>query len=355
MAGPDRLLMICVKARAYGHGLVPVAKAALAGGADRLCVAYVDEGVELRQAGIKCPIQLLLEPQVSSAADLHHYNLIPTLSSPKLVQRLSELLTEPLTIQVEVDTGMTRVDLKPKDVVSFLNMVKSTGKFKVEGIFSHFSNSHVANDPVSRVITLNQLKSFLETLANCRKAGHQFALTHIASSGAVVHYPEAYLDMIRSGFLVHGIPRSWIHLPLKPALSWKSRVKSVFKVSGGQGVGYERSYITPHNTTLATVACGYADGYPHQLSSGTEVLIQGRRARVVGRVGMNQMVVDVDHIDQIEIGNEVVLIGTQGENSITANDLAKQVGTTPADIVCKISMCVPRVYLSDLSENGSVW
>ena len=346
LAGPGRLLMICVKAQGYGHGLVPVAKAALAGGADRLCVADVEEGVALRQAGIDCPIQLLLQPPASSAPELHRYRLIPSLSSPDVVRGLAEALPGPLTVHVEVDTGMSRVDLKPAEAVDFLDMVKSTGKLQVEGLFSHFSSSHIANDPDARAFTLDQLKLFQETVAACRAAGHRPALTHMANSGATIHYPEAYLDMIRPGFLVYGMPRSWIRLPLAPAMSWKCRVQTVLRVKKGQGVGYDRAFISPRDTTLAAVAVGYAHGYPHQMSNKSQVLIRGQKAPVAGRVGMNQTVVDVGHIGRIRTGDEVVLIGTQGGETVSATDLSAHLKTTPAVISVGISTRVPRIYLS---------
>lgn len=350
LAGPDRLLMVCLKARGYGHGLVPLAKAALSGGADRICVADVHEGISLRKAGIECPIQVLLEPSPSSAGALYHYNLIPTLSSHKIVREMADLLPGKLAIHVEVDTGMNRVGLNPGNVVSFLEFIRSTGKFTIEGMFSHFSSSHVANDPQCRALTLKQLQTFLQAVDNCRAAGHDPELIHVASSGAVMNYPEAFLDMIRVGFLIHGIPRDWITRPFKPVLTWKCRVQSLVTITAGQGIGYEGSHITSTDTTLAAIACGYSDGYPHQLSGRSHVLIRGCRAPVVGKVGMNLTMVDAGHIPGIEIGDEVVLIGVQGQESITATELAFHLGTPPAVVTSGISMKVPRIYLSGEPE-----
>jgi alanine racemase len=342
---PNRLLMACVKAEGYGHGMVPVAIAALAGGADRLCVAELEEGVKLRQAGITFPIQILNQPDAASALDLIHYDLIPSLSTPEIVLQLAKNLPSSLKIHVEIDTGMKRVALKPDGAVDFLNLVKSTGKFKVEGMFSHFSNSHNLNDPASRKITLNQLNLFKKTVANCRKAGHRLSITHIANSGVVSCYPEAYLEMIRSGYLIYGMLQDWIELPLKAALSFKSRVNSIVKIKAGESIGYNRTYIAPEDTRAAIVSCGYAHGYPHMLSNKSQALVRNCRAQVVGLVSMNQMVIDIGCIPGVSVGDEVVLVGTQGENSITALDLSRHFNAPAVAITCGISYKVPRIYL----------
>ena len=346
IAGADRQLMICLKADAYGHGLVPMAEAAIAGGADRLCVADVDEAVALRRADISCPIQILIQPPLSAVFDLYRYNLIPTLSSPGIVRRMADMLPGKLTVHVEVDTGMNRVNLKPENAVEFLNLVRSTGKFHVEGLFSHFSCSEAAHDPDAREFTKEQLKQFTKAVESCRAAGHPLPFIHMANTGAVINYPESYFDMIRPGFLVYGLPRDWIILPFKPVLSWKTRIQSLVKVDAGHGIGYERTYVVSHDTTLAAVACGYSDGYSHLLSGKSDMLVRGMRAKVVGRVGMNQTMIDVGDIPDAEIGDEVVLIGTQEGVSISATDLAKYIGMTPALVTSTISRKIPRLYVN---------
>lgn len=346
MAGPERLLAICVKADGYGHGLVQSAAAALAGGADRLCVADLDEAVRLRKAGIRCPIHLLHPPTPDQAVDLVNNNLIPTLSSPRTALEMAGRLPGPLTVHVEVDTGMGRVDLKAADTPAFLDLLVADGRFRVEGLMSHFSSSHVPDDPASRDFTLEQLSRFRAVAAACRAAGHRLPVTHMASSGATVLYPEAYLGMIRPGYLIYGILRDWIDLPLEPALSWKARVLNVFNINSGQTVGYERTHTAPRDTTIAAVACGYGLGYPCGLSNRGRVLIHGQSAPVIGQVAMNQLMVDVGRIPGVKIGGEAVLIGRQGDQAISADEPAVTLKVSPAVITCGISLHVPRLYRS---------
>jgi alanine racemase len=349
-AGPGRLYMACVKGNGYGHGMVQVARAALQGGADRLSVAQVEEGIELRQAGIKAPIQILIEPLPEHAKAIFENDLIPTLSSPAVAKEMALRLPGRIKVHVEVDTGMYRVPLKPERTSDFIRLLHSFGVYEVEGIFSHFSCSHFPNDPISREFTLKQLAFFKEIIRDCETNGHRFPLKHMASSGAVALYPEAYLDMIRPGYILYGFPLDWIKLPTKPALSWKTRVWSVLPVAKGMGVGYDRNYIPQKETRIAILATGYADGYPRVLSNLSHVLIRGKRAPVVGLIGMDQMTADVGHIADVSRGDEVVLIGEQEGAHLTAIELADHLKTTAAIFTCSIAHRVERIYLNAFSN-----
>jgi alanine racemase len=346
-AGPGRLYMACVKGNGYGHGMVPVAKAALQGGADRLSVAQVEEGVELRRAGIQAPIQILIEPLPEQAGLIFENDLIPTLSSPAVAEEMASRLPGRIKVHVEVDTGMYRVPLKPEGVPDFIRLLKSLGVYKVEGIFSHFSSAHIPNDPGYREFSLRQLAVFKEVVRGCEMNGHGFRLKHMASSGAVALYPEAFLDMIRPGYLLYGFPADWIRLRTQPALSWKTRVWSVLPVARGVGVGYDQNYVAPKDTRIAILAAGYADGYTRVLSNLGHVVIGGKRAPLVGLIGMDQMMADVGDIAGVSRGDEAVLIGEQEGAQVTAVELANHLNTTAAFISCSIAQRVERIYLNE--------
>ena len=353
LAGPKRLFMACVKGNGYGHGMVPVAEAALEGGADRLSVAYVEEGVELRKAGVSAPIQLLIEPDVEEAPILYRYNLIPSLSSPDIARGIAAKLPGKTKIHVEVDTGMKRVPLSAEGAQDFLHLLDSLGKFEIEGLFSHFNSSHISNDEGARRFTLNQLNAFLDTVKNIETGGRSIPIKHMASSGAVALYPEAYLDMIRPGALLYGFNFDWADLPLKPALTWKTRVKSVLHAKKGIGVGYDQTYVPTKDTTLAVLSIGYANGYSRMLSNRSHVLLRGKRARVVGLVGMNETIADVDKISGVSTGDEVILIGEDRAKRVSAVELADLFGTTPVIFTCGISERVRRVYLNQCLKKTS--
>ncbi|MBW1712841.1 MAG: alanine racemase [Deltaproteobacteria bacterium] len=346
LIGPGRLFMACVKGDGYGHGLVQAARAALEGGADRLSVAQVEEGINLRRAGIEAPVQVLIEPLAEQAAALFDYGLIPSLSSPEVAQELAARLPGRIKVHVEVDTGMGRVTLRPAEAPAFLDLLQDLGLFEIEGLMTHFSSAHKPQDPAHRAFTLAQLNSFEEAVRACQAQGRRIPLKHTAASGAVVYYPETYLDMVRPGTLIYGLRFGDFDLPLKPALSWKTRVWAVRQVAKGLGLGYEQAYAPQQDTTIAVLAAGYADGYPRTLSNLSHVLIRGQRAPVVGLIGMDQMMAEVDHIPGLGRGEEAVLIGQQGEAEVTASELASQLKTTPVILTVGIAGRVERVYLN---------
>lgn len=353
-AGPSRLYMACVKGNGYGHGMVQVARAVLQGGADRLSVAQVEEGIELRKAGIKAPIQILIEPLPEHAKAIFENDLIPSLSSPKVAKEMALRLPGRIKVHVEVDTGMYRVPLKSERAPDFIHLLNSFSVYEVEGIFSHFSCSHYPDSPIHREFTLKQLAIFKEIVRACETNGHCFPLKHMASSGAVALYPEAYLDMIRPGYILYGFPIDWIKLSTKPALSWKTRVWSVLPVAKGVGVGYDQDYIPQKDTKIAILATGYADGYPRVLSNLSHVLIRGKKVPVVGLIGMDQMMADVGYIADVSRGDEVVLIGEQEGEQVTAVELANHLNTTAAVITCSIAHRVERSYLNGIPDTEKI-
>jgi alanine racemase len=340
-----RLLMVCVKGDGYGHGMVEVARAALEGGADRLSVANVAEGVELRRAGIGGAIQVLIEAQVEDSEAIYQCNLIPSISTFDNAKKMATRLPGKIKVHVEVDTGMGRVLLKPAEVLQFLHDLNRMNKFEIEGLFSHFSSAAQPEDDEMRSFTDHQLSTFLELVRKCESGGLHIPIKHIAASGGTAYYPKSYLDMVRPGFIVYGYGWDVPNIKTKQVLNWKTRVQCVRQISAGEELGYDRGFIAEKQTVVAIIKGGYADGYPRALSGQADVLIGGQRARLVGMVGMDQMFAEVDRIPGVSIGDEVVLIGTQKDESILATDLAKILKTTAAEISCQISKRVPRVYL----------
>ena len=347
LAGQGRLLMACVKSEAYGHGLVETARAAEKAGADRLAVARVDEGTALRRAGLALPIQVLLEPSPNEAEELLRHRLIPSLSTMKTARALAACLDQPLKVHVEVDTGMGRVPLRPGDTAEFLGFLEQTGRFQVEGLFSHFSSAGEPHDPEFDRFTRSQLASFKDLCEGLEQAGFQIPLKHMASSDAAAFYPESHLDMIRSGAWVYGYKGASVGLDLKPVLSWKTRVWRVTNASAGRPVGYEMAFRPGRDTRIAHLPVGYGDGYPRALSNLGEVLIMGKRLPVAGLVGMESLMVDAGSLEGDLEGREAVLVGRQGKEEITAAYLAEKIGLFGVMITCGIKEKVRRIYLEE--------
>jgi len=339
--------MACVKGDGYGHGMIKVARAALEGGADRLSVARVEEGVALRRAGLLVPIQILIEPRPEEAEALSEFNLIPSLSSPVVARELARRLEKKIKVHIEIDTGMHRVPLKAVETPAFAEALLSSGRFDIEGIFSHFASSTIPDDEQARELSLNQLAEFNEVVETCKSRGISFPLRHMANTGAVSLYPDAYFDMIRPGFALYGFPVEWIHLTTRPALSWHAHIDTVLPVKGGEGIGYDHNYIPRKDTKIALISAGYADGYPRGLSNLGHAVIQCTRIPLVGLVGMDQMMADVGDIPEVKPGDEVLLIGEMEGTEVNAGELAYHLHTTAAQVTCGITARVERRYLNE--------
>jgi len=339
-------LMAVVKANGYGHGDASVARAALQAGATWIGVALVEEGLGLRAAGIGAPILVLSEFPAGSERVALEARLTPALYTEDGLARLAEAgggsAQGPVPVQVKVDTGMHRVGVYPPDTAAaFVSRVVDAG-FELEGLWTHFASS--AEDERT---TKEQLAAFLDVVADVRAAGHRPRLLHTANSAATILYPDTHLDLVRPGIAIYGLepaPGVGADIGLRPALSWHSTVTMVKRVPAGGRVSYGHHYKLDHDANLATVPVGYADGYPRPLSSRAEVLIEGRRCRVAGTVTMDQIVVNCGDL-AVAPGDEVVLIGRQGEKSVTAEELGSRSGTIAYEIVARIGERVPRVHV----------
>jgi alanine racemase len=334
-------LMAVVKANGYGHGDVEVARAALEAGATWVGVALVEEGVKLRGAGIEASILVLSELPVGSEAVALAHRLTPTLYSDAGLERLAAAARGPVPVHVKVDTGMHRVGVwPPEDAPRFARRVQDSG-LEVEGFFTHFARSEE-----DEVMTKEQLARFLDAADAVRSAGVTPRVLHAANSGATILHPETHLDLVRPGIALYGIepaPGVGTHLGLRPALTWRSRVSTVKRLAAGEATSYGHRHRLERDAWVATVPVGYADGYPRQLTNLGEVLIGGRRHGVAGTVTMDQLIVDCGD-DEVRVDEEVVLIGSQGDETIGADAIGRLFGTIGYEIVARIGERVPRRY-----------
>jgi alanine racemase len=334
-------LMAVVKANAYGHGDVPVARAALEAGATWLGVALVEEGLGLRMAGVEAPILVLSEvPEGSEAVALAH-RLTPTVYTDEGLRRLAAAARGRVGVHVKVDTGMHRVGVwPPEDAAGFVRDAVGAG-LEIEGVFTHLAKSE--DDEVTTKLQLERLGAVVDAI---RAAGIDPRYVHAANSGGVIRHPEAHLDLVRTGIAIYGVPPApgvGAELGLRPAMTWRSTVASTKRLDRGERLSYGHRYELDRAAWIATVPVGYADGYPRRAWSSAEVLVGARRRRIAGTVTMDQMIVDCGE-DRPEVGDEVVLLGRQGEDEITAWELADHAGTVGYEIVARIGPRVPREY-----------
>ena len=339
-----------VKADAYGHGAVSVASAALAAGAEGLCVALVEEGVALREAGITAPVLLLSEQPPEQAAEIVAFDLQPTLASPDGVAAMSAAVgvdrTAPFAVHVKLDTGMHRAGAQPSDALDIVQAIVGNNALRLASIFTHLA---MADEPDSPANAL-QIARFDDALADIRAAGHDVPLVHIANSAAALALADARRDFVRLGVAMYGIEPgpgvADLCADLRPAMSLRSRISAVKTVAAGEGVSYGLRHVFDRDTVVATVPIGYADGVPRRLfGTGGEVLIHGARRPIVGVVTMDQLMVDCGDVS-VEVGDEVVLIGAQigaaGCDAIPAEEWAARLGTIGYEIVCGISKRINR-------------
>ncbi len=341
-------LMAVVKANAYGHGAGPLAKAALTAGAERCAVATLGEAIELRQAGVDAPILVLGYTQAQQAEEAVRHNIALTLFDGDTARDYAAVAAGArLTVHVKVNTGMNRLGVAPGDAVALLAGLKSMPALEVEGIFTHFATS----DEMDKSHSWRQFDCFQEVLAAATNAGLRPRLAHAANSAALLTMPATHLDMARSGIALYGLDPDVEECPLPagfcPALAWKAVVTQVRRLAPGDAVSYGREFVAPAPMTVATAPVGYADGFPRRPFTWGHVLIGGAPAPILGRVCMDQCVVDVSAqaAEQgVRQGDEIVIIGRQGGAAIRAEDAAARVGTNNYDIVSRILPRVPRIY-----------
>ena len=340
-------LMVAVKANAYGHGAVPVARAALEGGATRLAVHRTLEGVQLRRAGIAAPVLIMGYTLPAESETVVRWDLTPTVNSRPQAESLAAAAKAQgrvLPVHVKVDTGMGRYGLLPDEVVDFVRFLSTLPGLALEGLYTH----HAVADLADKTFTRRQFRLFMDVVRRLEQAGFVFPLKHVANSATTMDLPEMALDMVRCGIALYGLrPSAEVEpaIPLRPALTLKSRVARVRTLPAGASISYGRTYITERPTRVALVPVGYGDGYHRLLSNRGAVLIRGRRAPIVGRVCMDQFVVDVSRIPGVQLHDPVVLIGRQGEEVISAEEVARWAETINYEVTTSLLPRVTRVFL----------
>lgn len=339
-------VMAIVKANAYGHGLVPVARHLQAQGVDQLGVAFVEEGIALRRAGVRVPILVLggiFAPQVSRfiAHDLEV--TVSSLDKLRQVEAAAEAMGRKAVIHLKIDTGMERIGVHSYNAARFIEAAVASPWCVLKGVYSHLA---CADDPDSPM-TGQQLERFLEACAHFTSIGAPMPMRHLANSGGVLHFPETSLDMVRPGIALYGVlpdPASRPTVALRPALSLVSQVVYFKVVKAGHSVSYGATWTPGHDTRVVTVPIGYGDGFPRSLSSRGEVLIRGEHRPIVGRICMDQFMVDLGPQGIAYNEDEVVLIGAQGEARIGCEAVAQAAGTIPYEILVGLNERIPREY-----------
>lgn len=343
-------IMAVVKADAYGHGAVEVAQAMVRGGVDWFAVAFLEEGVELRLAGIKTPILLIGPTPPEQAAAVIKYNLTQTIFSREIAEALScEAVKHHAeeSVHIKIDTGMGRVGLTPRDTLKFIKEISSLPGIRVEGLLTHLASA----DEEDLSYTHRQINLFNETIQSCREAGIEIPLVHAANSAGAINVPESHYNLIRLGLSIYGhYPSGKIStdlVSLQPALSFKTRIIYLKEVPAGTFISYGSTFVTERKSLIATIPVGYADGYNRLLSSRGQVLVKGVRVPIVGRVCMDYTMIDVTGINGVRIGDEVALYGRQDEEEITVEEVADQLETIPYELLCAVDKRVSRFYMEE--------
>ena len=344
--GRDVELMAIVKADGYGHGAYEVAKLAMENGAGSLGVAILEEAIELRQKGIKAPIVNLFPEPPERAEKIVEYDVGQVITDLEFVNHLSREAKrqhKSSDVFIEIDTGLGRYGVPPQQTIEVVKEINKLGNVRLKGILSQFSTA----DQRKKDFAYHQLSVFKKTLDELESFSNHIPIKSIANSGAVLDIPASYFNHVRVGHLLYGLYPSLEtseSIEVKPAMSLKSKVLFIKEVDKGTPISYGQTYIAEKKTKIATIPLGYADGYSRLLSNKGEVLIRGKRAKVVGRVCMDAFMVDVSDIPEVKLGDEVVVMGRQGHDEITAHDLGKWTGTFAYEIMTRMGKRLPIVY-----------
>ena len=361
ITNPKARLMAVVKADGYGHGAVKTARTALQNGAAALGVARIEEAVKLRKAGLEAPILIFGYSLLQSASMLMEHGLAQAVSSTRTAAALSDQAQrsgKKIKVHIKVDSGMGRLGLllddmtgpmpeKDADAVCRreIETISRLPGIEVEGIFTHFATA----DSADKSYANRQLERFLNFLQELRREGLMPPIAHAANSGALIDMPDSHLDMVRPGIATYGLyPSDEVNknsIELRPVMALKSRIIHLKRVPPGFSISYGATFNTKRATTIATIPVGYADGLNRLLSSAGHMLVHGRKMPIVGRVCMDLTMLDVGDLNGVEIEDEVVVFGSQGDEAITADEIAAQLNTINYEIVTSITGRVPRVYL----------
>jgi alanine racemase len=345
--GSETRILLVVKADAYGHGAVEIARAALQNGVAMLGVATLHEGIELRTAEVAAPIIILSPSLLSEVDEIIEHRLTPCVSNLEFAERLSRRSAAHQVIarlHVEVDTGMGRTGVSDGDAEEFIERVVAMPDLALEGVFTHFPDADSGNTFFAE----QQLRRYREILEGLARRNIAVPIRHVANSAGVLGVQGAALDMVRTGILAYGfypsarVPRT---VPVEGIMAFKTRVVQLRSVAAGRFISYSRTYQTTRRTRVAVLPVGYGHGYPWLLSNRGEVLIRGRRVPIIGRVTMDLTMVDATEVPDVDLGDEVVLWGDQGGARIDLTEVAERAETIPYDLLCSMGKRVVRVFL----------
>ena len=356
LIGTKKKLLATVKANAYGHGILDVSNIVLKAGTDWLGVHSLEEGLLLRSSGLSCPVLVVGYVALEDLREAVLQDLRLTVYNVETIDRLAQVskeLRKQVLLHVKIETGTHRQGIRGENVLSFIKKAQESSGLVIEGISSHFAD---IEDTTDHTYARFQLENFKKVIQNLEENKISVPVNHTACTAAAILFPETYFDMVRVGIGLYGLwpsketylscllqQREAIHL--RPVLSWKARIAQIKKVPRGAFVGYGRTYRTTRETVLAVLPIGYYDGYDRGLSNSSYVLARGKRAPVRGRVAMNFIMVDITDIPGVKLEDEVVLIGQDGDEAITADSLASLVGTINYEIVTRINPRIPRVVI----------
>lgn len=347
----DKELIAIVKADCYGHGAVDVVPTLLENGASRLAVAMLTEAIELRENNINAPIVILGYTPLYLGEELINYDIEQTVYDLDYAKELSKIalsFNKKAKIHIAIDTGMGRIGFLPgDDTVKTINEVYNLEGLEVLGIYSHFSTS----DEKDKSYANEQLFKFKKVMADLKALGIEIPLKHISNSGAIIDMPETYLNGVRPGIILYGYyPSKEVsndNLSVKPALTLKAKVAHVKELHKDMYISYGKTFKTNKKTIVATLPIGYGDGYPRALSENAKVIVNGKFASILGRICMDQCMIDVTDIENIKTGDEVIILGGEGDLKFNADDMAEALGTINYEILCRIKSRIPRVYIKN--------
>ncbi|MBU5255019.1 alanine racemase [Tissierella praeacuta] len=344
----DALVTAVVKANGYGHGSVEISRTFLDNGADRLAVALLTEAIELRKGNITEPILILGYTPPTQYEKLLEYNIIQTIynyEDAKILSNKAVELGKKATIHIKIDSGMGRIGFLPiEDSIKDIINISKLPNIYVEGIFTHLAKA----DEIDKSHAMEQFEKYMKVVNNLEKHGLSIPLKHVSNSAGIIDIPKFNLNMVRAGIMIYGFyPSEKVekNMKLKPAMALKAKISHLKVVPKGTGISYGQIFVTEKESKIATIPIGYADGFTRMLTGKAEVAVRGKRAKIVGKICMDQCMIDVTNIDDVKLGDEVVIFG-YGLDCPSADELASKLGTINYEIVCMVGRRVPRVYMS---------
>lgn len=347
---PDVSIMAAVKANAYGHGAIPIAKAAVEAGATHIAVAFVDEGIELREAGINAPILIFGYTPHDAIRDAILYDLsmsVYTIDDLHAIEDVATQIGHKASIHIKIDTGMSRIGLQLEEVTPFLQALQETKHIEIDGMFTHFACA----DEKDKTYTCMQQKLFQEAINKAQELDIYIPWIHSSNSAGTMDMRYIIGNMVRLGIALYGLyPSNEVNqqtISLQPILTFESKVAHIKQAKTGMGVGYGATYTATGEEWIATIPVGYADGFSRHLSNKGYALVNGVKVPIIGRVCMDQLMLDVTKAMPVHVGDEVVFYGRQGTEMLHVDEIADTLGTINYEVTCMLSRRIPRIYMKD--------